>query len=315
LIRIFPPQLAIFPYLSLCLILLTEKNMSTEKLIIEERSRDIGQFLVGRLLPFRKKRMVGPFIFIDHMGPVVLGDGKYMGIDRHPHIGLSTLTYLFEGEAEHRDSMGTVQRIRPGDVNWMTAGKGITHTERTPAELRDGRELSMNGYQIWVALPKEKEDIEPEFQHLPAEELPRWQQGGMDFTLVAGSGYGRKSPLKVHSDLFMLEVYSENGGELETRGKLSGEIGIIVVEGSVESGDELIEAGKMLVSKESDVCTLDVGENTRLLIFGGEAFPEGRYIHWNFVSSQKRKIEKAEKLWREDKFPKIEGDDTYIPMP
>src|SRR5210317_1805402 len=144
--------------------------MSHSGMVIPERSRDIGDFLVGRLLPFRKKRMIGPFIFIDHMGPTRLGPEKYMDIGQHPHIGLSTLTYLFEGELEHRDGLGTRQRIRPGSVNWMTAGKGITHTERTPADLRQGNSFTMHGYQIWVALPKEKEEIPPEFFHADASQ-------------------------------------------------------------------------------------------------------------------------------------------------
>src|SRR5690606_16571634 len=154
--------------------------MSNIGLIIEERTRDIGDFLVGRLLPFRKKRMVGPFIFIDHMGPEILGNGKYMDVGRHPHIGLSTLTFLLEGEIMHKDSIGTEQRIAPGSVNWMVAGRGVTHTERTPQDLRD-KTFTVHGYQIWVALPKNQEDIDPEFYHFDASELPQWQDGSASF--------------------------------------------------------------------------------------------------------------------------------------
>ena len=156
--------------------------MSNIGLIIEERSRDLGDFLVGRLLPFRKKRMVGPFIFIDHMGPSVIGPGRYLDIGQHPHIGLSTLTYLFEGEVVHRDTLGTVQKVTPGAVGWMTAGSGIVHTERTPQEQRDGGAYPMHGYQIWVALPRHLEEMDPEFSYTPKGDLPKWHDNGMDFT-------------------------------------------------------------------------------------------------------------------------------------
>ena len=148
--------------------------MSNIGMIIEERSRDIGDFLVGRLIPFRKKRMIGPFIFIDHMGPTKLGPNKYMDVDQHPHTGLSTLTFMLEGEIMHEDSLGTKQRIKPGSVNWMTAGKGVTHTERTPEDLRNGNTFVAHGYQIWVALPKELEDMAPEFHHIEEKDIPRW---------------------------------------------------------------------------------------------------------------------------------------------
>ena len=150
-------------------------------MIIEERSRDIGDFLVGMLIPFRKKRMIGPFIFIDHMGPTQLGPSKYMDVDQHPHIGLATLTYMLEGELIHEDSLGTHQRITPGSVNWMIAGKGVSHTERTPPDLRNGKKFTAHGYQIWVALPKAKEGMPPEFHHMPAETLPKWQDGPAQF--------------------------------------------------------------------------------------------------------------------------------------
>ena len=169
--------------------------MSNTELIIEERSRDIGDFLVGRLIPFRKKRMVGPFIFIDHMGPSLIKPGHFMDIGQHPHIGLSTLTYLFEGEIMHRDTLGTEQRVMPGSVGWMTAGSGIVHTERTPADHRDGGEYPIHGFQIWVALPKHLEEMAPEFSYTPAEELPKWHRSGVNFTLVAGKAFSRVSPV------------------------------------------------------------------------------------------------------------------------
>jgi len=289
--------------------------MSNTDLIIEERSRDIGDFLVGRLIPFRKKRMVGPFIFIDHMGPSKVGPGKYMDIDQHPHIGLSTLTYLFEGEIHHRDSIGSDQIVKPGSVNWMTAGKGVTHTERTPESHRDGRSFNMHGYQVWVALPKEKEMMEPEFHHLDVSDLPQWEEDGASFRLVAGKGYGKTSPLPVHSELFMIEIQTTKDFDLEIKGELKGEIGFCIVEGEINACDQVVEKGNMLVSKTEDSCTLHIKKNSLILLFGGEPFPEERYIYWNFVSSAKETLEKAKEDWKNKVFPKVPNDDTYIPLP
>ncbi len=289
--------------------------MSNQGLIIEERSRDIGDFLVGRLIPFRKKRMVGPFIFIDHMGPTVIKNGHYMDVDQHPHIGLSTLTYMLEGELIHKDSIGTHQRISPGSVNWMVAGKGVAHTERTPNDLRDGTEFTAHGYQIWVALPKELEHIEPEFHHIDARDLPAWQDNNAHFRLIAGKGYGRTSPLPVHSDLFMIEVKAKEGYELKINGELNGEIGICIVSGSIEACEDTIEQGNMLVSKTEDSCNIVLKPNTHVLLFGGQPFPEERYIYWNFVSTSKERLEEAKEQWRNNRFPKVPGDNTYVPLP
>lgn len=289
--------------------------MSNRDLIIEERSRDIGDFLVGRLIPFRKKRMVGPFIFIDHMGPSTIKPGQYLDIGQHPHIGLSTLTYLFEGEIEHRDTLGTRQRVEPGGVGWMTAGKGIVHTERTPRDLRDGRNFTMHGYQIWVALPKDKEKMDPQFSYTEPNELPTWKDGDLQLKLVAGEGFGKKSPVPVFSNLFMIDVRSEKGAALNVSGKLKGEIGICIVEGYINACSERIEAGNMLVSKEEDICEITLGENTHVLLFGGEPFPEERHIFWNFVASEKETIELAKSDWESKSFPLLEDDESYIPLP
>lgn len=290
--------------------------MSNQDLIIPERSRDIGDFLVGRLLPFRKKRMVGPFIFIDHMGPTELSPGQYMDVDQHPHIGLATLTFLLEGEIEHRDSLGTHQVIRPGSVNWMVAGKGVAHTERTPAAWRQsGEALIMHGYQIWVALPKDQEDLNPSFHHFDAKELPHWTLGENELTLVAGEAFGKKSPVPVHSPLFMVELKTEADNEIDISGQMKGEIGICVVKGAVYACDQKVEAGNLLVAKEEDACKLGIEAGSHLLFFGGEAFPEGRHIYWNFVSSDAEKIEKAKEQWKNWDWPKVEDDDTYVPLP
>ena len=289
--------------------------MSNTDLIIEERSRDIGDFLVGRLIPFRKKRMVGPFIFIDHMGPTKIGKGKYMDVDQHPHIGLSTLTYMLEGEIVHQDSVGSNQLITPGSVNWMTAGNGVTHTERTPVNRRNEEVSIVHGYQIWVALPKELEDIEPSFHHIEAHELPQWKDGTANFKLVAGRGYGRTSPVPVHSDLFMVEVKCDENYQLEISNQLKGEIGICIVEGSIQACDNTVEAGNMLVSKIDNQCALTMKAGTHLLLFGGKPFEEERHIYWNFVATSLERIEKAKELWRNKQFPEVPNDSTYVPLP
>jgi len=289
--------------------------MSNVGLIIEERSRDIGDFMVGRLLPFRQKRMVGPFIFIDHMGPDLIGEGHYMDIGQHPHIGISTLTYLFEGEVLHRDSIGSLQRITPGSVNFMTAGKGVVHTERTPVDMRFGQTFRMHGFQIWVALPKELEDMDPVFQHVEKKDLPVWDYNGLELTLIAGKGFGKTSPVNVYSELFMIQITSEAKAQLDTQDHLVGEIGICVVDGYIEACGERVEKGNMLVSKVNDVCNITVGENTHLLLFGGQPFDEPRNIFWNFVSTDQHKIEDAKTRWANREFPKIPDDDSYIPLP
>nr|WP_298998762.1 pirin family protein [uncultured Allomuricauda sp.] len=289
--------------------------MSNLGMIIEERSRDIGDFLVGRLIPFRKKRMIGPFIFIDHMGPTQLGPKKYMDVDQHPHIGLSTLTYMLEGEIMHEDSIGTKQRISPGSVNWMTAGKGVSHTERTPVDMRNGKVFTAHGYQIWIALPKELEDIEPEFHHTPAKDLPKWQDGSAQFTLVAGEGYGKKSPVPVYSPLFMIEIKNQDEYILDVQDDLKGEIGICIVEGGITACGQDLGKGNILVSKVEDTCKVILQPKSHLLLFGGEAFSEERHIYWNFVSSRKEKIENAKNAWKDRSFPMMENDSSYVPLP
>ncbi|TXC85258.1 pirin family protein [Luteibaculum oceani] len=282
--------------------------------LVEERSRDIGQFMVGRLLPFRKKRQVGPFTFIDHMGPAYLGNGKWLDVDQHPHIGLATLTYLFEGEVEHRDSTGATQVIKAGDIGYMHAGKAVSHTERTPAHLRTG-ERTMHGYQIWVALPREEEDSNPHFQYIPAKQLPQCEKDGLKLCIAAGEAFGMKSPLKVSSPLFMVRAEAREDVEVDLSKHLQGEIAIVVVSGEVEIEKQKIGNGQMLVSTEISSCPLKISGGTKLLFFGGEPLPEERFLYWNFVSSSKEKLEQAKKDWAAKKFPKVPGDESYIPLP
>ncbi len=289
--------------------------MSNIQLIIEERAAQIGHFLVGRLLPFREKRMVGPFIFIDHMGPVQLNARQKFDILPHPHIGLSTLTYLFEGSIHHRDSIGTSLIIEPGAVNWMTAGKGIVHSERTPEHLQDSNRF-MHGLQIWVALPKHLEQMEPEFFHADAVDLPSWQEGDLQFRLIAGELMGKKSPVPVHSPLYMLELKSGGRQELSLGAHLFGESGIYILEGGVESEGHVYGPKQLLVANDSQSCGFTLQEKSTVYLFGGEVFAEERYIDWNFVASDKSLIEAAKSSWEQRTFPLIPGDEVdFVPYP
>lgn len=285
------------------------------KMVVDERQRDLGNFLVGRLLPFRKKRNVGPFVFIDHMGPTELGNEKFLDVDQHPHIGLCTLTYLSEGRIHHKDSTGSDQIINPGDVGFMSSGKGVTHTERTPKTDRSKAPLNMHGYQIWVALPKDREEMEPRFDYYPANELPQWENNGLTFTLVAGQAYEKKAPLIGYSPMFMLSVEASTSSCLNLKEHLKGEVAIVIVEGSITEASQTINAGQMLISKSDEACQIDVSKGTKLLIFGGEPFPEERYLLWNFASSSKERLQQAKRDWEAKLFPKVLDDDTYIPIP
>jgi len=289
--------------------------MSNINLIIEERATNIGKFMVGRLLPFRQKRMVGPFIYIDHMGPVKLSERENFDVLPHPHIGLSTLTFLFKGSIMHRDSIGNNVEIKPGAVNWMTAGKGIVHSERTPEYLRQS-DIKMHGLQIWVALPKELEKMEPEFFHVEKENIPTWTDGDLQFKLVAGEAFGRKSPVPTYSKLFMIEIKSKSKRSLNIGDQLYGESGLYILEGNIESEGNTYEPKQLLIANDTSLCEFTIGENSSIYIFGGEPFPEERFIDWNFVSTSKEMIEEAKNKWIEQKFDKIEGDDKeYIPYP
>lgn len=289
--------------------------MSNIDLIIEERAADIGSFLVGRLLPFRQKRMVGPFIYIDHMGPVKLNERSQFDILPHPHIGLSTLTFLFEGSIMHRDTLGNEVAITPGAVNWMTAGKGIVHSERTPDHLRHTEKL-MHGLQIWVALPKHLEQMEPEFFHITESEIPAWEQDGIQCKLIAGEAFNRKSGVPVYSKLYMIELKSDTTKEVAIGEHLYGESGLYILEGGVETNSHVYGPRQMLVTKESHLCAFTLQAHSTVYLFGGEPFPEERFIDWNFVSSDKALIAEAKQKWMAQAFDKIKGEETdYIPYP
>ena len=215
----------------------------------------------------------------------------------------------------HRDTLGNVVEINPGAVNWMTAGKGIAHSERTPEHLRHSAK-QMHGLQIWVALPKELEQMEPEFFHIEEKQIPQWTDGDLQFKLVAGEAFGKKSPVPVYSKLYMLEIKSKTKQTLNIGDQLYGESGLYILEGGIESDGNVYGPKQLLVAKESSLCEFTIQENSTIYIFGGEPFPEKRYIDWNFVSSSKELIKEAKEKWEAQSFPKIDGDETeYIPYP
>jgi redox-sensitive bicupin YhaK (pirin superfamily) len=288
--------------------------MSNVSVIIEERATQMGNFLVGRLLPFRQKRMVGPFIFIDHMGPASFEPHETFDVPLHPHIGLSTLTYLFEGEVLHRDSLGTEQVISPGAVNWMTAGKGIVHSERTPAHLIN-RSKVLHGLQIWIALPKMHEHDPPSFTHVSANELPQWIEGDVHYRLIAGSAMGYQSAVPVFSPLFLIEISTSVDAEITLADRLYGEIGLYILKGEIEE-DGVIHADKrILVASDSLRCAFRMRAGTTVFAFGGEPFSEERYIDWNFVASDRAVIEEAKSRWKTQQFEKIPGETDFVPYP
>jgi len=288
--------------------------MSNINLIIEERPRDIGNFMVGRLLPFKDKRMVGPFIFIDHMGPADMQAGENLDIGPHPHIGLSTLTFLFEGNVMHKDSLGTEIEIKPGQVNWMTAGSGIVHSERTPAYLRN-KAKAIHGLQIWVALPKELEEMPPSFFHADAEDLPQWETDGVAYKLIAGSIMDRTSPVPVFSPLYFLELKSKGRTTVKISHELYGEAGLYILQGSIESERTIFGPKELLVAKDNSLCEFTLNPDTTIYFFGGEPFPEKRHIYWNFVASTYERIEQAKEMWREQQFVPVPGETGFIPLP
>jgi redox-sensitive bicupin YhaK (pirin superfamily) len=288
--------------------------MSNIKLIIEERPSNIGNFMVGRLLPFREKRMVGPFSFIDHMGPAAMNDHQNIDIPPHPHIGLSTLTYLFEGSIMHKDGLGTAIEIKPGQVNWMTAGKGIAHSERTPEYLRHSDKM-LHGLQIWVALPKHLEQMDPEFFHAEADQLPTWDNRGVRYKLIAGKVFGHQSPIPVYSPLYLLELKSEEKTAVNIGHELFGESGIYILQGGIESEENSFGPKQLLVANNSSLCEFTMQENTVLYIFGGDPFPEERFIYWNFVATSKELIEAAKEKWLAQDFAQVPGETEFVPLP
>lgn len=281
--------------------------------IISPQLHELGpNFSVNRMLPRASKRSIGPFVFWDHMGPVTILSGEEVSVRPHPHIGLSTLTYLFSGEILHRDSLGIEQRIKAGEVNWMTAGRGIVHSERTLPLLDSLRGKAVHGIQIWVALPKEEEQIEPSFHHFPADKIPHWESQGIKFHLIAGSFLGKESPVPVHSPLFYLNVFLPKGSTLEL--PLQGEeAGVYLISGSLKCGDQSLAPKHLAVLEETGA--VQALEDSHCMLFGGKPLPEPRHMWWNFVHSSKEKIEEAKVLWKEGKMGQVRGETEFIPLP
>ena len=282
--------------------------------VIVPRARDLGGFEVRRALPSAQRQMVGPFIFFDQMGPALMQPGQGIDVRPHPHIGLSTVTWLFDGSIYHRDSLGSSQPISPGELNWMTAGKGIVHSERTaPPDL--ARERKVFGIQSWVALPKAHEEVAPAFDHVEAHKLPVIEERGLTARIIAGSLYGASSPVKTHSDLFYADVQMAAGSALPLPVEHE-ERGVYVAEGSIEVAGQSFEEGRLLVFRPGDAITLRARTNARVMLLGGEPMDGPRYIWWNFVSSSKDRIEAAKDDWKRARFAIVPGDEKdFIPLP
>jgi redox-sensitive bicupin YhaK (pirin superfamily) len=282
--------------------------------VVVPRTRDLGGFEVRRALPSARRRMVGPFVFFDQMGPAVLRPGQGLDVRPHPHIGLATVTYLFEGELLHRDSLGTVQAIQPGAVNWMTAGRGIVHSERTPPETRAaGGKLF--GIQLWLALPKAHEETAPAFAHTPAEQLP-WAEddGGVAVRLVLGELFGARSPVRTFSPTLYADVTLEALARLPFHGEWE-ERAAYVVDGVVEAGGERCEAGRLVVFRPRAEVELVALTPARLLLLGGDPMDGRRYVWWNFVSSSPERIEQAAAEWATGCFAPVPDETDFIPLP
>lgn len=288
--------------------------MSNIDFILEEKAADIGNFLVGRLLPFRQKRNIGPFVFIDHMGPKQMTADENLDVAPHPHIGLSTLTFLFDGAVTHKDSLGNDIVIEPGAVNWMTAGKGVVHSERTPDYLRTV-DKTMHGLQIWIALPKHLEDMEPNFVHIDANDLPTWKEGAADFKLIAGEFEDKKSGVPVYSKLYMIEIKAHEDMTVNLHDRLYDESGLYILDGEVSTNESSFGAKQILITKDAHLCTFDIKAGSTIYLFGGEPFEEERFIYWNFVSSSREVIEEAKLKWQAQEFPKVPGETEFVPLP
>lgn len=281
--------------------------------VIEPRSSDIG-IPIKRILPFAKKRMVGPFIFLDHMGPVTLTkENRPMNVRSHPHIGLSTLTYLFEGEIFHKDSLGFKQAICPGEVNWMTSGKGIVHAEQEREEVKSTTR-TIHGLQFWVALPKELEDIDPSFVHYHHSDIPVIKNESYEVKVVAGSLNDKTSKLQTYSPMTLLVIKSYQPGTFSF-GKVGHEYGIYIVDGTIKVDDQIYSQNQFIVFEKDSSFEIEFSENSLFSVIGGVPLTEERFIWWNFVSTSKEKIENAKIAWNEGSFPQVPGEIDKIPLP
>ncbi|MFC7288985.1 pirin family protein [Herminiimonas glaciei] len=294
-----------------------DTDQSALETVVVPRTRDLGDnFEVRRALPTSQKRMVGPFVFLDQMGPHVFTAGQGLDVRPHPHVGLATVTYLFDGEIEHRDSVGSIQTIQPGAVNWMTAGSGIVHSERTGTALRQSGS-SLEGLQCWVALPRKHEETDPGFVHVAANALPIIEGEGASAKIIAGSFFGKSSPVPTLSDLFYVDVQLAPKARLDVPAEYP-EQAIYVVEGQLDLGrDGVFGPGQLLVLRANTAVTLRNSgtATTRLMLLGGEPMDGSRYLVWNFVSSSIERLEQAKEDWRLQRFAAVPGETEFIPLP
>jgi redox-sensitive bicupin YhaK (pirin superfamily) len=284
--------------------------MSVE-LVIKPESKDLGEFTVRRVLPSPGHRKVGPFVFFDHMGPAEFPPGKGIAVRPHPHIGLATITYLFEGEIIHRDSLGYVQPIQAGAVNLMTAGRGIVHSERAGEDLDTTSRL--HGIQSWMALPEEHEECEPAFVHIPADDLPSFELDGIDVRVIIGSAHGYESPVQVLAPMIYVE-YKMPKGNVISLPDAYDERAVYVVTGQVEVGEAALDGGLMAVIATGESVSVKAHEDSHVLLIGGAAMSD-RTVWWNFVSSSKERIEQAKDDWRNKRFDAVSGETEFIPLP
>ena len=281
--------------------------------ILRPVEKDLGEFTVRRTLPASERQRVGPFIFFDHMGPAVFPSGSGVSVRPHPHIGLATITYLFDGTIMHRDSLGYQQAITPGAVNWMTAGRGIVHSERTPAALLESGS-SLHGIQTWLALPLEAEEIAPAFDHYPREQIPEAMIDGVHVSLIVGAMFGLESPVRTasRSCYASLRMATKTSVQLPEN---YDEVAIYVVDGSIQIGGTELGAGLMAVPAASDDRTIVAHQDSHIMLLGGDTLPGKRYLWWNFVSSSRERIEAAKRQWKAGDFASVPDDPEFIPLP
>jgi len=283
-------------------------------LTIIAQPKNLGGFSVSRILPSAQRQMVGPFIFLDHLGPATFATDEGINVRPHPHIGLATVTYLFQGEVLHRDSIGSEQIITRGAVNWMIAGRGVVHSERTSPEEKSKLHHT-HGLQSWIALPKEYEEIAPEFHHHPADTLPEWIQSDVTLKLIAGSAYGYEAPLPIYSPMFYVEVKMPTGTRL-TLPLEYRERAIYLIDGALRTGETTIAPKTMIAFEQGKTIILEALRTAHLMLLGGEPLSEPRFIEWNFVSSSSERIAQAKADWKAGVFGKVPGDENeFIPLP
>jgi len=281
--------------------------------LFEPKVHDLGGFQVRRLLPQLRARRVGPFVFFDHMGPAQFAPGHGIDVRPHPHIGLATVTYLFRGAMEHRDSLGNVQTIRPGDVNWMTAGRGIVHSERSPARERSAGDF-VHGIQTWVALPQHAEEVEPSFHHHAASSLPRFRVGDATLTLIVGTAFGETSPVATFSNMFYLAAEIPAGGAMVLPAE-HVERAVYAADAALHVGDRDLAPTQLAVLPAGEDVEIRAKSAAQVILCGGDPLDGDRHLYWNFVSSSRERIERAKADWKAMRFAAVPGETEFIPLP